>query len=516
MFPIKKQEDRSAGRRDETRKNRDSFLETIESFVIAFILAFVFRAYVVEAFVIPTGSMAPRLNGEHYEFECSRCGYEYNVGLDQAARGNPEVDAVCPLCYNREKLTREDIDRLDRFFGDRILVLKYFYDFFPPQRWDVVVFKYPYDPKTNYIKRLVGLPGEQIEILRGDVYINGAIARKSDAAQQALWMHVSDSDYWDTRRGLHWKPEQLDDPQWQYTTLPLTFNPQTSAPSYLVFHHLGLDGKPAPIRDFYAYDDPTGPTGRSDNQNIVPDFQLRADLEVATPEQDMPGPALVEVVLGSFADTFRFAIPVAQSGLPVRIVHNNEVLASVLTPAPLLTYGKRFFIEAACVDHKLMLTIDDRRALDVNNDGLLNTADDPIFKPTPRDRWSEPPENATRVKLGFQNVKATVYRLAVNRDIYYTAGDGGLQPVRGVRGWALLEPCPLGQKEYFMLGDNSPRSADSRWWQTKTPPYKSSPVVREENLVGKAFFVYWPAAGLRYRVPYLRALPDVKEFRLIK
>src|SRR5690242_3442202 len=53
--------------------------ETIESILIAFILAFVFRAFVVEAFVIPTGSMATTLLGAHMRFTCRECGYVFDV-----------------------------------------------------------------------------------------------------------------------------------------------------------------------------------------------------------------------------------------------------------------------------------------------------------------------------------------------------------------------------------------------------------------------------------------------------
>ena len=63
------------------------------------------------------------------------------------------------------------------FNGDRILVMKFPYDmpFLPgasePQRWDVVVFRYPEEPEISYIKRLVGLSGEELRIWFGDVYI---------------------------------------------------------------------------------------------------------------------------------------------------------------------------------------------------------------------------------------------------------------------------------------------------------------------------------------------------------
>src|SRR5262245_62233301 len=53
--------------------------ETVESVAIAFILAFLFRTFEAEAFVIPTGSMAPTLQGRHKDVDCPQCGYHYRV-----------------------------------------------------------------------------------------------------------------------------------------------------------------------------------------------------------------------------------------------------------------------------------------------------------------------------------------------------------------------------------------------------------------------------------------------------
>src|SRR6476661_7786777 len=61
--------------------------ETVESILIAFILAFVFRAFVVEAFVIPTGSMATTLLGAHMRFTCRECGYTFDVNYPSKSTG---------------------------------------------------------------------------------------------------------------------------------------------------------------------------------------------------------------------------------------------------------------------------------------------------------------------------------------------------------------------------------------------------------------------------------------------
>ena len=56
---------------------------------------------------------------------------------------------------------------------DRILGLQLSYLFSDPQRGDVVIFPYPDNPETTYVKRVIGLPGETVEIKNGSVYIDG-------------------------------------------------------------------------------------------------------------------------------------------------------------------------------------------------------------------------------------------------------------------------------------------------------------------------------------------------------
>lgn len=58
--------------------------------------------------------------------------------------------------------------------GSRIMGLRLYYQFADPDRGDIVIFKFPDDESVDYLKRIIGLPGETVEIIDGKVYINGS------------------------------------------------------------------------------------------------------------------------------------------------------------------------------------------------------------------------------------------------------------------------------------------------------------------------------------------------------
>src|SRR5438477_9142694 len=95
---------RSAVRKPKPRPDPDdvgaNVKETLESILVAFILAFIFRCFVVEPFVIPTGSMAPTLLGAHSRFQCPDCGYRFDVNYS-----SPEA---------RERASADDIEIPER------------------------------------------------------------------------------------------------------------------------------------------------------------------------------------------------------------------------------------------------------------------------------------------------------------------------------------------------------------------------------------------------------------------
>lgn len=63
--------------------------------------------------------------------------------------------------------------------GERIVVNKFLYRFAPIQRGDVVVFWYPREPSVSFIKRVVALPGDTVELRRGQLFVNGKAAPES-------------------------------------------------------------------------------------------------------------------------------------------------------------------------------------------------------------------------------------------------------------------------------------------------------------------------------------------------
>ncbi|MFN7628852.1 MAG: signal peptidase I, partial [Pirellula sp.] len=99
--------------------------ETIESLAVAFILALMFKAFIAEAFVIPTGSMAPTLMGAHKDVACDDCGYQYQCGASSefsetgAKTGNVVFGTVCPLCRKPQILDLPGNPNHKTFSGDR-------------------------------------------------------------------------------------------------------------------------------------------------------------------------------------------------------------------------------------------------------------------------------------------------------------------------------------------------------------------------------------------------------------
>ena len=119
--------------------------DTLRTLLLAFLLAVAFRSVAFEPFHIPSGSMKPTLLVGDYLFVSK---YSYGYSRYSFPFGIP-------------------------LFHGRIL------EFSRPQRGDVVVFREPSHPPIDFIKRLIGLPGDRIQVKQGVLYINGTpLARR--------------------------------------------------------------------------------------------------------------------------------------------------------------------------------------------------------------------------------------------------------------------------------------------------------------------------------------------------
>jgi len=190
--------------------------ETIESLAVAFILALLFKAFIAEAFVIPTGSMAPTLMGAHKDIRCEECGCQYQCGASNeftdvgARKKTTVIGTTCPLCRKPQIANPFINSNNATFSGDRILVSKLAYAWSQPRRWDVIVFKFIEAARLNYIKRCIGRPNETILVQEGNIFVGKnpestdgdkalnetfEIARKPPHVINAMLQPLSDTKY---------------------------------------------------------------------------------------------------------------------------------------------------------------------------------------------------------------------------------------------------------------------------------------------------------------------------------
>jgi|Wag4MinimDraft_13_1082653.scaffolds.fasta_scaffold00291_4 signal peptidase I len=113
---------------NDDKKTKSKFKDTVDSIVVAFVIAMIIRAFFVQAYKIPSGSMLDTL-----------------------------------------------------LIGDHILVNKLAYAASGPKYKDIIVFEYPLDPSKDFIKRVIGVPGDTIRLDGKDVYRNGNLVKENYA-----------------------------------------------------------------------------------------------------------------------------------------------------------------------------------------------------------------------------------------------------------------------------------------------------------------------------------------------
>ena len=539
----------------EDAANQDSSVkETVISIIIAFVVAFVFRGFVLEPFLIPTGSMAPTLMGAHMRFAGPETGYTWPVGpisftdgsyqtptpLQRDTRQGSNGDFVVTDPMSRERLTYRDVPARS---GDRIFVLKSLYNVLDPSRFDVIVFKNPNNPQENYIKRLVGLPGEEIALVDGDVFVRPAqrgegaaadprawdqsgwrIARKPERVQRAVWQPVFDSAYTPLSSlqggGLSFKnPWRGTTPSWEIDGKRV-YTYSGAGPTALEW-----DGRVRAIDDFYPYNE-VGPL----MQKVI--FPV-SDVRVAFGVRPSAGVQGVGVLLRARRHEFRAEIAGTQVVVRQREYSPESGEGGAWTTLGAWTMREplptdRFTsVEVWHADQSVQVWVDGRQIGRADYDWTPAERVRATFGMSIAEVLAHPPraERAQgfadpsiyptcEVRIEFSGGPVEVSRAALWRDLHYQAA---LKRIDEPGSATDPRTTPaLGPDHFFVCGDNSPNSADARLW-TSVDPWVAEQidptvgVVHRDLLVGKAFFVYFPAP-----VPTRRLwLPDFGRLRFI-
>jgi signal peptidase I len=548
---------------------RETVKETLISVIIAFVLAFVFRGFVVEAFVIPTGSMAPTLLGQHMRFQSEGSGQSWAVGpRDEGRAREPLALQGAP---NRPPIAVRDPSSAEPLeersvpirAGDRILVLKYLYLLREPKRYDVVVFKYPGNPATNYIKRLIGLPGEQLALVDGDVFTrpltpgepepikdinlwersDWRIARKPHDAARAVWQTVYDSSAAPSPKRSRSAAAPFTSPWSGANWSGLNGRTLTSpaGPSVLTWNNAAPFDPRAPqplartwtVSDRYPYNEANRVT-----LPIFPvsDVRLRAGIALADTA------TTIEALVEARAHQFRALLePAAGKAL-------LQMRADAPADAPWQTLAQGAFAPFAAgrsvnvefwhLDQSLCLFVGGRAVATGTYDwspaqrikfatgrtlaDVFGGSDSTARSGT---ELADPGlYTPARLSWRFSGGPVTLHRVAVDRDLHYQPN---ARPGGAGYATAPIETKTLGPDQFFVCGDNSPNSADARAWDA-TPnennprgfpdPWVSATIdptpgiVPRELMLGKAFFVYFPALAGSSPIP----VPDFGRLRFIR
>jgi signal peptidase I len=362
--------------------------ENLETAAIAIVMALILKYFTLEAFQIPTGSMQPTLMG---------------------------LDARVARIAGKQQVVEST-----KIF-DRILVDKFIPFLRGPNRWEIWVFAYPLDRSNRYIKRVVGLPDEELKIEYGDIKVRKSpteefrVARKPARVQESMWLHV-----WDNDDGA--KPSGFFD----------LVNFQESGTAITATGNARISNRRSILDDYdHGYPDSVRPllvTSQHEPCNDkVRDIRFTVH---ATPSAEHRG---IAMKLGWGGDALRAEIPGPAGEGKVRLLFNDRELAAKEAK---LKFGSDNIITFSRADEAAEVAI--------NGEVVVRSE----FEST-----NTPGENS--VTLDTEGGSLTIEHIALDRDVYYTNMNGFRSTV-------------IPKDHYFMLGDNSTASADGRAWMERT------------------------------------------------
>jgi Signal peptidase, peptidase S26 len=388
---------------------------------------------------IASGSMAEQFLGPHRTAVCEQCGFRFRCGLDIET---PLQLATCPNCGFR----KIDISHALVYDGERVIIDRWTYLQSNPQRGDVVAFIDSANQSEFAVKRVVGLPRETISIRGGDLFVDGDLFRKSLDETKQLATHVHDDTYrlaanesFPTR----WKSDATAT-GWRTTSTGYEWTPTGPSESnddWLMYRHWRCYSSPkprteeSPVTDNNAYNQ-----GLSRELHEVTDLLLSCKVTLTESGE-------VAFLLHDGHEPF--VAKVSAKNRSVTLLRGEDVIVRAMIPVSL--DARRTSIEFGVIDQQLLVAV----------------AGQPLVRHSYTPQAGSPQPVSRPVGIAARDGACSISSIKIHRDIYYLA------PQRIDQ----ASSEPLDDGAYFVLGDNSPLSRDSRQW--------SEPGVRREQIIGK-------------------------------
>lgn len=396
--------------------------DNIEAITISIVTIVLFKYFVLEAYKIPTGSMQPTL------------------------MGNEETGIF-----------------------DRVIVDKLSYHYRDPERFEIAVFKYPLDSSKNYIKRIVGMPGERLRIENGDLFVTPeggeeTILRRSREIQNAQLKRLDTDGLWNFQGGARdaWKVEHRSSGDRIIAVMKESGGVPRQAvagfPNGTSITDDYLDGYPEGIKDKVI------DQGKNSNYYPVPDLRVAAEL---TADADC---SRVAIVLHEGGRRYRFEFP----GPAAPADEQARIEAVGLDPAlgPDQTYAvpaAPLRLEAGDALEVEVQNLNDMLTLRVEGEDLCQLEIPP---------GASRAESRITIEVNAPAGKGAVLDdLKIWRDIHYT-----------VLASKQRSQWDIPEGHYLVLGDNTQDSSDARDWtfaQFQIGDGDDSKVVRG-NLRGRS------------------------------
>jgi signal peptidase I len=424
--------------------------EWIEPISVAIVLALFIKRIIFEIYVIPTSSMEPTLHGNgHY----------------------PEDG------------------------GDKVLVNKFVYHFTDPKNWDVIVF----DPPAGnhlYIKRLIGLPNQTIQIVDGDIFLNGKILRKPADIEDSMLNTVYNSSVksnLDHFVDFQKEPWSISE-NWRISENSFTINKSSGNLIFELPIDMRIEShKPSKMQMDSGLYDYQVKSGLSWHQHSEADF-----ISLKVGDIQVSGKILLKDIEGSWQiviqeneDNFKLILNIKEK--KVEVYRNDN---KVWTGPIELSKDNWYDFSFSNIDDKLSGKID----------GVI---------------FDYPFENENLAlsteKNGFQfqaiGCSLEMKDIVVRRDINYLKAEektlfSSMETVKGSKSENLYSTFKPGDDDYLCFGDNVLDSLDSRYWG----------FAKGSKIKGQAMYVLmpiriWPGDDLPPQIPLLTHRTRFKKIR---